>query len=234
MPNFAYPSSPSPSRSPRMPQEQKWTVSPEFGDALMTAMRERTKSGGPIPRLPSLLQLSAPDNIHLKPGPSSEISPDNTKLTMKTRVAVRDKTPHRFQVVPLREIGSLVLPAQDTTPLSRARGDALSTAKLHIYGGNKTRVCLMLCHQQILTILTLRCLVRMKFSPRPSDVKECEHTLKGTAIYLHRKTLRLIFRFQVPQSCQTCLKNSLPRLPLHLEHHSDQTTKILTWFNIAL
>lgn len=151
-----------------MPQGQKWTVSPEFGDALMTAMRERTESGGPIPRLPSLLQLPALDNIHSKPGPSPEISPDNTKLTMKTRVAVRDKTPHRFQVVPLREIGSLALPAQDTMPLSRTRGGALSTAKLHIYGGNKTRVCLMLFRQQILTVSTLRHLVRMKIPlPRP-------------------------------------------------------------------
>jgi hypothetical protein len=149
MPNFAYPTSPS---SPRMLEERKWTVSPEFGDALLTAMRERTESGGPKPRLPSLLQLPTQDNTPTHPSkraPGPESSSDNTKLTMKTRVAVRDKTPHRFQVVPLREIGSLSLPAQDATPLSKARRGGLSTAKLNLYGGNRSRVRHFLYYQPI-------------------------------------------------------------------------------------
>ena len=41
---------------------------------------------------------------------------DNARITMKTRVAVRDKTPHRFQVVPLR----------DVTPLDSARPSKLT------------------------------------------------------------------------------------------------------------
>ncbi|EAU84949.1 hypothetical protein CC1G_00468 [Coprinopsis cinerea okayama7 len=37
---------------------------------------------------------------------------DNTKVTMQTRVAVRDKDPHRFQVVPLKDVpkGSGIVP----------------------------------------------------------------------------------------------------------------------------
>lgn len=34
-----------------------------------------------------------------------DTSLDNARITMRTRVAVRDKTPHRFQVVPLRDVG---------------------------------------------------------------------------------------------------------------------------------
>lgn len=32
------------------------------------------------------------------------VDADHARITMKTRVAVRDKTPHRFQVVPLRDV----------------------------------------------------------------------------------------------------------------------------------
>lgn len=35
--------------------------------------------------------------------PNSADAPRSASLMMKTRVAVRDKTPHRFQVVPLRD-----------------------------------------------------------------------------------------------------------------------------------
>ena len=35
------------------------------------------------------------------------VDADHARITMKTRVAVRDKTPHRFQVVPLRDVTPL-------------------------------------------------------------------------------------------------------------------------------
>ncbi|KAK0191537.1 hypothetical protein F5146DRAFT_1138373 [Armillaria mellea] len=72
----------------------KWTVSPEFGDALLHAMRER-----PSARIPSIVQLPQPKRPQLVV-PSLEAR----RLTMKTRIAVRDKTPHRFEVVPLRDV----------------------------------------------------------------------------------------------------------------------------------
>ncbi|KAJ6531542.1 hypothetical protein B0H10DRAFT_2150631 [Mycena sp. CBHHK59/15] len=53
-----------------------WAVSPEFEDALVLATQRHQQ------------QLSVPRS---------------SSLMMKTRVAVRDKTPHRFQVVPLRD-----------------------------------------------------------------------------------------------------------------------------------
>lgn len=74
--------------------KDKWTVSPEFGDALLHAMRER-----PSARIPSIVQLPQPKRPQLVV-PSLEAR----RLTMKTRIAVRDKTPHRFEVVPLRDV----------------------------------------------------------------------------------------------------------------------------------
>jgi hypothetical protein len=49
------------------------------------------------------------------------VDTDHARITMKTRVAVRDKTPHRFQVVPLRDVSGLTLldggrPSQLTLP----------------------------------------------------------------------------------------------------------------------
>ena len=44
---------------------------------------------------------------------------DHARITMKTRVAVRDKTPHRFQVVPLRDVSGL-------TPLDGGRPSQLT------------------------------------------------------------------------------------------------------------
>ena len=49
------------------------------------------------------------------------VDTDHAKITMKTRVAVRDKLPHRFQVVPLRDVSGLALldggrPSQLTLP----------------------------------------------------------------------------------------------------------------------
>ncbi len=73
---------------PRSNANGKWTVSPEFGDALLHAMRER-----PSARIPSIVELPPPKRPQLV-----------VPLTMKTRIAVRDKTPHRFEVVPLRDV----------------------------------------------------------------------------------------------------------------------------------
>lgn len=92
---------PLPSRSTQ--PGQKWTVSPEFGDALLAAMRERSNTGGPLPRLPSMLQLPSPE-VLTTPTLSSPIKLDTAeRLKMKTRIAIRDRDPHRFQVVPLRD-----------------------------------------------------------------------------------------------------------------------------------
>ncbi|KAF9483984.1 hypothetical protein BDN70DRAFT_873122 [Pholiota conissans] len=41
------------------------------------------------------------------PSFNTEFGNDYARVTMKTRVAVRDKTPHRFQVVPLRDVSNL-------------------------------------------------------------------------------------------------------------------------------
>ncbi|KAF5371978.1 hypothetical protein D9615_008042 [Tricholomella constricta] len=91
--------------SPRVPElRNKWTVSPEFSDALLTAMRERSRTGGPgpLPRLPSLLQLSPVETLETPSPKSSPMKPDSAeRLKMKTRVAIRDTNPHRFQVVSL-------------------------------------------------------------------------------------------------------------------------------------
>ncbi|KAG5641899.1 hypothetical protein DXG03_003986 [Asterophora parasitica] len=106
MPNFAYSSTPS----PQVPElRKKWTVSPEFSDALLAAMRERTRTAGlgPLPRLPSMLQLSpvSPESPTLESSSEMPSNPDSTeRLKMKTRVAIRDRNPHRFQVVPLGEV----------------------------------------------------------------------------------------------------------------------------------
>ncbi|KAH6915264.1 hypothetical protein BKA70DRAFT_1258492 [Coprinopsis sp. MPI-PUGE-AT-0042] len=50
---------------------------------------------------------------------SAELSDrgDNAKITMQTRVAVRDKDPHRFQVVPLREAAKQGAPPSPRTVL---------------------------------------------------------------------------------------------------------------------
>ncbi|KAG6853710.1 hypothetical protein C0991_002126 [Blastosporella zonata] len=79
----------------------KWTVSPEFGDALLAAMGEKSNAGGPLPRLPSMLQLPLPQTPETPTLPSP-IKDSAERLKMKTRVAIRDH-PHRFQIVPLRE-----------------------------------------------------------------------------------------------------------------------------------
>ncbi|KAK0451972.1 uncharacterized protein EV420DRAFT_1559490, partial [Desarmillaria tabescens] len=91
----------------------KWTVSPEFGDALLHAMRER-----PSARIPSIVELPPPKRPQLVVP-----SPDARRLTMKTRIAVRDKTPHRFEVVPLRDVHRRAPSPmfKEITPLANAR-----------------------------------------------------------------------------------------------------------------
>ncbi|KAG6890768.1 hypothetical protein C0992_012741 [Termitomyces sp. T32_za158] len=89
--------------SSRSRPEQKWTVSPEFGDALLAAMRERSDTRGPLPCLPSMIQLPSPEVLTTH-ALSSPTKLDNAeRLKMKTRVAIRDRNPHRFQVVPLHD-----------------------------------------------------------------------------------------------------------------------------------
>jgi hypothetical protein len=107
---FVFPTFPSPP-SLSVTEEDNWTVSPQFNDALVIAMREHSKAGVLIPSLPPLLRLSPPSS---KQGADGG---DPTRVTMKTRVAVRDQTPHRFQVVPLRDAGKHnLLPVQDEAP----------------------------------------------------------------------------------------------------------------------
>ncbi|KAG6885484.1 hypothetical protein C0993_001091 [Termitomyces sp. T159_Od127] len=83
--------------------KQKWTVSPEFGDALLAAMRERSNTGGPVPRLPSILQLPSPGVLTTHALSSPTRLDTAERLKMKTRVAIREHDPHRFQVVPIRD-----------------------------------------------------------------------------------------------------------------------------------
>ncbi|KAK0498182.1 hypothetical protein EDD18DRAFT_79782 [Armillaria luteobubalina] len=91
----------------------KWTVSPEFGDALLHAMRER-----PSTRIPSIVELPPSKRPQLV-APSLE----SRRLTMKTRIAVREKTPHRFEVVPLRDVHRRAPSPmfKQVTPLANAR-----------------------------------------------------------------------------------------------------------------
>ncbi len=92
---------------PRSNANGKWTVSPEFGDVLLHAMRER-----PSARIPSVVELPPPKRPQLV-----------VPLTMKTRIAVRDKTPHRFEVVPLRDVHRRAPSPmfKEITPLANAR-----------------------------------------------------------------------------------------------------------------
>lgn len=61
--------------------------------------------------------------------PQSKTATTNDKLTMKTRIAVRDANPHRFEVVQLREAVSRVSSPmlKEITPLGNARAQ-LKTA----------------------------------------------------------------------------------------------------------
>ncbi|KAG6918507.1 hypothetical protein DXG01_013867 [Tephrocybe rancida] len=115
----------------------KWTVSPEFSDALLIAMRERSHSGGPLPRLPSMLQLPSPETPGTRSSLPSPTKPDSAeRLKMKTRVAIRDRDPHRFQIVPLSDADNYSFEqkrSRERQPLERAaaRGSTLSRASLH-------------------------------------------------------------------------------------------------------
>ncbi|KAJ6590452.1 hypothetical protein DFH09DRAFT_1423004, partial [Mycena vulgaris] len=81
-----------------------WPVSPEFEDALALAtQRHLAQPSSPAPRQHSLAVPSSLSDPHDQRPPSPASVPRSASLMMKTRVAVRDKTPHRFQVVPLRD-----------------------------------------------------------------------------------------------------------------------------------
>ncbi|KAJ7178564.1 hypothetical protein C8R43DRAFT_1117941 [Mycena crocata] len=75
-----------------------WPVSPEFENALALATQRHLEQPAAAPSPPYQHTLTE-DHDFLSP----DSVPRSTSLMMKTRVAVRDKTPHRFQVVPLRD-----------------------------------------------------------------------------------------------------------------------------------
>ncbi|KAJ7446722.1 hypothetical protein FB451DRAFT_1537031 [Mycena latifolia] len=86
-----------------------WPVSPEFEDALALATQRHLAQPATAPSTPPQLPLPAQHTLAVLPSASDPrpLSPSSVprsaSLMMKTRVAVRDKTPHRFQVVPLRD-----------------------------------------------------------------------------------------------------------------------------------
>ncbi|KAJ7699048.1 hypothetical protein B0H17DRAFT_1196626 [Mycena rosella] len=84
-----------------------WPVSPEFEDALALATQRHLAQPPTAPSSPfSSTQQQSLHPRSLAPSsapPSDSDVPRSASLMMKTRVAVRDKTPHRFQVVPLRD-----------------------------------------------------------------------------------------------------------------------------------
>ncbi|KAG6826506.1 hypothetical protein H0H92_015561 [Tricholoma furcatifolium] len=122
---------------------KKWKVSPEFEEALLDAMRQRSNTGGPLPRLPSMLQLPSPE-IPATPTMCSPTKPDSAdRLKMKTRVAIRDQNPHRFQVVPLRDVNNYTpdqkyFRARQPLELTALKGLGISRANFH--SGKKARV----------------------------------------------------------------------------------------------
>lgn len=93
---------------------RKYTASPDLGDALIDT------------RDPSRGESGFERRQRLTPSPSGT---DHVKVTMQTKIAVRDKTPHRFQVVPLRDArkhSPTVVP-KDATPVASARSRLKST-----------------------------------------------------------------------------------------------------------
>lgn len=84
-----------------------WPVSPEFEDALALATQRHLAQPPSSPHQHHA-SLATPSSTSITSiYDHSLLSPDSiprsASLMMKTRVAVRDKTPHRFQVVPLRD-----------------------------------------------------------------------------------------------------------------------------------
>ncbi|KAJ6577208.1 hypothetical protein B0H19DRAFT_1118669 [Mycena capillaripes] len=92
-----------------------WPVSPEFEDALALATQRHLAQPATAPSTPKHIACPPLQHQSLETPPSNPESSDHlcspepgsvprsSSLMMKTRVAVRDKTPHRFQVVPLRD-----------------------------------------------------------------------------------------------------------------------------------
>ncbi|KAJ7097279.1 hypothetical protein B0H15DRAFT_945933 [Mycena belliarum] len=84
-----------------------WTISPEFEDALALATQRHLAQPATAPSTPRpaacFLDLAIPaTDCETRPLSPSPV-PRSASLRMKTRVAVRNKNPHRFQVVPLRD-----------------------------------------------------------------------------------------------------------------------------------
>lgn len=112
------------SLSPIPPHLASIPVSPEFGDALKEAYARHDvqRSLSPVSPVSSSESSRTPTptpfakrNTPLLPYLQSSSSPSYSSSAadhrMKPRVAVRDKTPHRFQVVPLREAPRNMPPA---------------------------------------------------------------------------------------------------------------------------
>ncbi|KAJ6513404.1 hypothetical protein C8R45DRAFT_963569 [Mycena sanguinolenta] len=80
-----------------------WPVSPEFEDALARATQRHLTQPSTAPSTPQQRPSFEHNLLNIPVQQSPESIPRSSSLMMKTRVAVRDKTPHRFQVVPLRD-----------------------------------------------------------------------------------------------------------------------------------
>ncbi|KAK7033007.1 hypothetical protein R3P38DRAFT_3352253 [Favolaschia claudopus] len=99
-------------------QSIPWPVSPEFEDALLQATQRHLAQSQPSSVSPQ--QQRQPQRCpDYSPSPRSSSS-----LTMKTRVTVRDNTPHRFHVVPLREVPK----NRDSESLSNSRNESFTPA----------------------------------------------------------------------------------------------------------
>jgi hypothetical protein len=70
-------------------------------------------------------------------------SVDHKKMTMRTRFAVRDKSPHRFQIVPLREVDKLVCQGGTSTgldvPSTRSNYLSVPPTKLGSYSQKRVQ-----------------------------------------------------------------------------------------------
>jgi len=70
-------------------------------------------------------------------------SADHKKMTMRTRFAVRDKSPHRFQIVPLREVNKLVCQGETSTgldvPSTRSNYLSVPPTKLGSYSQKRVQ-----------------------------------------------------------------------------------------------
>lgn len=102
-----------------------------YSESLTTPIRitNLSRRSSSSNQLSGLLATSRSKDSRLNADSDYNVDADHAIITMKTRVAVRDKTPHRFQVVPLRDVTLLdggrpsqltIPPASHTTLLRSA------------------------------------------------------------------------------------------------------------------